>query len=66
MISKNSTGYGIVAGLTLLNWDNGILEHLPTRVFIGMINYAVFTGKLEKPFKFQHNNLNIVTAFFNG
>ena len=59
--------HSVAQGLSSLNWKSAILGQIPNRVFIAMVDNAVFTGSNTKnPFFFKHNHLTSVAAYVNG
>ena len=46
--------------------DNIVIGVLPRRVFLGLVSNDAFNGQTTDPFRFQHYNVNFVSAFIDG
>ena len=67
MMRSNVKSFTVPAGTLDVNLDNAILGQIPRRIFLAMVDSKGFNGDLkENPFKFQHFNLNHLTAAVDG
>ena len=59
--------FNIPTGSLDVNFDNAILGQIPRRMFLALVHSSGFNGvEADNPFRFQHFNLNYLTASVDG
>lgn len=67
MMRSNVRSFTVPTGTLDINLDNSIFGQIPRRMFLAMVDSKGFNGNAqENPFKFQHFNLNHLTASVDG
>ena len=67
MMRSNVKSFTVPTGSLDVNLDNAILGQIPRRMFLAMVDSKGVNGDLtQNPFRFQHFNLNYLTAAVDG
>ena len=67
IMRSNVRSFTVPTGSLDVNLDNAILGQIPRRMFLAMVDSKGFNGSgKDNPFKFEHFNLNYLTAAVDG
>ena len=67
LMRSNVKSFTVPTGSLDVNIDNAILGQIPRRMFLALVDSKGVNGDYkENPFKFQHFNLNYLTAAVDG